>query len=37
MRMNSEDTLRTEYSADLIKSGVRGNYASRYREGTILC
>ncbi|PZO18178.1 MAG: hypothetical protein DCF25_10130 [Leptolyngbya foveolarum] len=32
--MNNEDTLRPEYSADLIKSGVRGKYASRYREGT---
>ena len=32
--MNKEDTLRPEYSADLIKSGVRGKYASRYREGT---
>ena len=35
--MNSEeDTLRPEYSADFIKSGVRGKYASRYREGTNL-
>ncbi len=32
--MNNEDTLRPEYPADLIKSGVRGKYASRYREGT---
>lgn len=32
--MNNEDTLRAEYPADLIKSGVRGKYASRYREGT---
>ena len=32
--MSNEDTLRPEYSADLIKSGVRGKYASRYREGT---
>jgi hypothetical protein len=32
--MNNEDTLRPEYSADLIKSGVRGKYANRYREGT---
>lgn len=32
--MNNEDTLRPEYSADLIKSGVRGKYAERYREGT---
>ena len=32
--MNNEDTLRPEYPADLIKSGVRGKYADRYREGT---
>ncbi len=32
--MNDEDTLRPEYSADLIKSGVRGKYVKRYREGT---
>jgi hypothetical protein len=32
--MNNDDTLRTEYPAELIKSGKRGKYASRYREGT---
>jgi hypothetical protein len=32
--MNNEDALRPEYPADLIKSGVRGKYAKRYREGT---
>jgi hypothetical protein len=32
--MNNEDTLRPEYPAELIKSGVRGKYANRYREGT---
>ena len=32
--MNNENTLRPEYPAELIKSGVRGKYASRYREGT---
>ena len=33
--MNSEkDTLREEYPEQLIKSGVRGKYAKRYREGT---
>ena len=32
--MNDEDTLRSEYPADLIKSGVRGKYVKRYREGT---
>jgi hypothetical protein len=31
---NEEDTLRPEYPADLIKSGVRGKYVKRYREGT---
>lgn len=31
--MNSKkDELRPEYPADLIKSGVRGKYAKRYRE-----
>jgi hypothetical protein len=35
--MSSEkDTLRNEYPEDLIKSGVRGKYAKRYREGTNL-
>ena len=33
--MNTEtDNLRQEYPEDLIKSGVRGKYARRYREGT---
>ena len=32
--MNDEDTLRPEYPAELIRSGVRGKYANRYREGT---
>ncbi len=32
--MNNEDTLRPEYSADLIQSGERGKYAKRYHEGT---
>lgn len=31
---NEEDTLRPEYPTELIKSGVRGKYAKRYREGT---
>lgn len=31
--MNSKkDELRPEYPADLIKSGVRGKYAKRFRE-----
>ena len=29
-----DDELRKEYSADLIKKGVRAKYAKRYREGT---
>lgn len=32
--MNNEDTLRPEYPAALIRSGERGKYAARYREGT---
>ncbi|NES80438.1 MAG: hypothetical protein F6K10_02720 [Moorea sp. SIO2B7] len=33
--MNSyQDTLRDEYSEDLIKSGVRGKYTKRYSQGT---
>lgn len=32
--MSNEDTLRLKYSGDLIKSGIRGKYASRYKEGT---
>ena len=32
--MNNADTLRLEYSGDLIKSGIRGKYASRCKEGT---
>jgi hypothetical protein len=31
---NDKDTLRKEYPAELIKSGVRGKYAKHYREGT---
>jgi hypothetical protein len=34
---SKENELRPEYPADLIKSGVRGKYAKRYRdEGTNL-
>ena len=29
---SKEKGLRPEYPADLIKSGVRGKYAKRYRE-----
>ena len=31
--MNNDEDMRPEYSAELIKTGVRGKYASRYREG----
>ena len=31
---SEEDTLRKEYSEDLIKSGARGKYAKAYAEGT---
>lgn len=31
---NDDDTLRPEYPPELIKSGVRGKYASRYKAGT---
>ena len=31
---NEKETLRDEYSAELIRSGVRGKYAQRFREGT---
>ena len=31
---NDNDTLRPEYSEDLIKSGVRGKYTKQYQEGT---
>jgi hypothetical protein len=36
IRILKKDTLRPEYPADLIKSGVRGKFANRYREGTNL-
>jgi hypothetical protein len=29
-----KDTMRDEYPETLIKSGVRGKYAKKYREGT---
>ncbi|MDA0745522.1 MAG: hypothetical protein O2954_03330 [bacterium] len=33
--MSSEhDALKGEYPEDLIKSGVRGKYTKKYREGT---
>ena len=37
MPMNSDkDTIRDEYPEDLIKSGARGKYSKRYRDGTNL-
>ena len=32
--MSNKDTLRPEYSAELIQSGSRGKYSKRFREGT---
>jgi hypothetical protein len=32
--MNNDQDMRPEYPAELIKSGERGKYAGRYREGT---
>lgn len=32
--MSNDQKMRPEYPAELIKSGVRGKYAKRYREGT---
>ena len=31
-----DDELRPEYDASILKGGVRGKYAARYREGTNL-
>lgn len=31
-----DDELRPEYDASVLKGGVRGKYAARYREGTNL-
>lgn len=36
MSSRQTDDLRPEYSPELIRSGVRGKYAARYREGTNL-
>ena len=30
--MKNDDTLRSEYPSELIKSGQRGKYATRYKE-----
>jgi hypothetical protein len=34
MNPNEKDDLRSEYPPELIKKGVRGKYARRYREGS---
>ena len=34
MNPEQQDDLQAEYPAELIKSGVRGKYAKRYREGS---
>lgn len=34
MKDKPVDELRSEYSSELIRSGQRGQYAARYREGT---
>ena len=33
---NGQDDLRPEYDVSLIRSGVRGKHAARYRSGTNL-
>ena len=32
--MSNDEDMRSEYPAELIRSGVRGKYVKRYREGT---
>lgn len=34
MKDRQADDLRPEYSPELIRSGERGKYAERYRQGT---
>ena len=34
MNPDFTDDLREEYSPDLIRSGVRGKYATRYKQGS---
>ncbi len=36
MSSSEPDDLRSEYPAELIRSGERGKHAARYREGTNL-
>jgi len=32
--MSNDEDMRPEYPVELIRSGVRGKYVKRYREGT---
>ena len=34
MKQLENDDLRPEYSAELIRSGIRGKYAKRFKEGS---
>lgn len=34
MKIDEDDDIRSEYPAELIRSGERGKYAKRYREGS---
>ena len=34
MNQRENDDLRSEYPGDLIRSGVRGKYAKRFKEGS---
>ena len=34
--MEKDDEMRSEYDLSLMKGGVRGKYAKRFREGTNL-
>ena len=34
MNQHENDDLRTEYPAELIRSGIRGKYARRAKEGS---
>jgi len=34
MKTDEDDDMRPEYPPELIKSGERGKYAKRYREGS---
>lgn len=35
-KQTEDNEVRAEYSSDLIKRGVRGKYAARFRQGTNL-